>query len=155
MILYRGPQFTHEVHQYSSYLPPGVVMSDIHWSQMAISGGIIPEREPARLGRIEKSSGKGPASSNTSTRSIRDNGGPCEISLTNSSNRSPDARISTSLPRFVTVPRIPRLFAAAYTKGRKPTPCTIPRICILPLLCMPFKQRFIDLSLHIILGFYQ
>jgi len=130
-------------------------MSDIHWSHIARSGGIIPDRVPLLLGWMEKSSGKGPGSGNTSIWSIRESGGPREMVARKSENRSPKARISTSLPRLVTTPRIPRLLAVAYTKGRKPTPCTIPRICILPLLCMPFKQRFIDLSRHIILGFYQ
>ena len=127
-MLYRGPQFTQEVHQYPEYRPPAVCISWRHWSQVAMSGGIMPEREPLPLGWIEKSPGNGPGSWSTSTRSIRESGGPRETSSRNASNWSPSACISTSLPRFLTKPRIPSLVAVAYTNGRKPTPCTIPRI---------------------------
>ena len=54
MMLYRGPQFTQEVAQYSSYLPPGVKISAMHSSQIAISGGIMPENEPVPLFWITK-----------------------------------------------------------------------------------------------------
>ncbi|OPY39933.1 MAG: hypothetical protein A4E40_00973 [Methanoregulaceae archaeon PtaU1.Bin059] len=155
MMLYRGPQFTHEVPQYPEYLPEGSWMSPRHSSQTAMSGGIMPERVPLSLAWMEKSSGNGPDSGNTSTWSMRESGGPRETCARNSSNRSPEAWISTSLPRFFTNPLIPSAIAVAYTNGRKPTPWTIPLIFTLPLLRMPFKQRFIDLSRHIILGFYQ
>ena len=46
MMLNRGPQFTQEVAQYPSYLPPRVKISAIQSSQIAISGGIMPGKEP-------------------------------------------------------------------------------------------------------------
>jgi hypothetical protein len=78
IMLYRGPQFTQEVAQYPSYLPPGVKISEIQSSQIAISGGIMPENEPVPLLRITKPSGISAVVSVTSTESIRDIGGPRE-----------------------------------------------------------------------------
>ena len=91
MMLYRGPQFTQEVAQYPSYLPPGVKISAIQSSQIAMSGGIIPEKEPVPLFLITKPSAISAVVSVTSTESIRDIGGPRETAARNSVNRSPRA----------------------------------------------------------------
>jgi len=91
---------TQDVHQYPSYLPPGVNMSSMHWSHVAMSGGIIPEREPLPLSSMRNVPGKGPGSGKTSILSIRAIGGPRDTAARNSSNLSPKAWISTSLPLF-------------------------------------------------------
>src|SRR5208282_578438 len=107
MILYRGPQLTQEVAQYLSYLPPGKKISEIQSLQIAISGGIMPEKEPVPLFLITKPSGISDSIVVTWTESIRDIGGPWETAARKSANRSPRAYISTSLPRFFTEPAIP------------------------------------------------
>ena len=96
----------------------------------------MPENEPVALFSIKKPSGIVPEKPETCAESIRAMGGPRETAATNSSNLSPRAMISTSLPRFFTRPAIPNSTAFAYTKGRNPTPCTMPRTAILPCFCM-------------------
>ena len=93
--------------------PPFWKMSLIQSSQMAMSGGIMPEKEPVPLFRMKNPSGICWSVSETTTESMRESGGPRETSATNSSNRSPRAKISTSLPRFFTVPEMPRAQARA------------------------------------------
>ena len=64
-------------------------MSPIQSSQMAMSGGIMPENEPVPLLRMENESGTGPLAGDTSTESIRESGGPRVTAATNSSKRPP------------------------------------------------------------------
>jgi hypothetical protein len=81
----------------------------------------------------------------TATESMRESGGPRETAARNSGKWSPTAKISTSLPRFFTEPDIENLLACAYTKGRNPTPWTIPRTVILPFFREVMPQNYIEL----------
>ena len=73
----------------------------------------MPVSEPVPLGRMKNPSGISCRIVVTSTESIRESGGPRVTAAKNFSNRSPRAKISTSLPRFFTVPAIPSAHACA------------------------------------------
>ena len=81
IMLYLGPQFTHDVAQYPPYRPRGLSMSRIQSAQVATSGGIIPERAPSPDGRIENPSGTGPGNGSTCTSSILERGGAFRYSF--------------------------------------------------------------------------
>jgi len=129
----RGPQLVQLMNGYPARRSAGFSNSCRQSSQRAISGGIpVLALCPATLARMLKPpSGRSAVSGRSSTEKILESGGAsrCSWSLKDASRSLVAAALMrTPALELLTVPEILRRVARLYTKGRKPTPWTMPRI---------------------------
>ncbi len=133
-IVKRGPQFVQFVNGYRYRRSAGSESSARHSGQVAMSGGIVERAIPSvRLSRISNRRAPEGGTFRAEKRVSRAAGGTSFFKRAR--NRaieagSPSARTTTAPGVFVTHPDRLQAAAIRWTKGRNPTPSTIPRTVI-------------------------